>query len=586
MWPSALTPRPPCSQGHAQRCPGPGMVAPPLCVTRREAHPHRRPQPGSHPPDGGGDCRRGGLPGEGWGSGWAMPWRASGPGAVCSGHTSWRASGPGAVCSGHTSWRASGPGAVCTPRGGAGAGQGMACLIDPAHSLPLHAACLRGKSGKSTPCPAPPSPSPTDLLPPTFSPILLSFQHSREIIHGDLNGGNVLLDASGADARRFTALIGDFGLAQAAKADEAEAQAAGSAIEGEEEAGEGEGWLISRVDEEEPVVYGAVTHQPPERLAEGVLTPAADVYALGVLLWVSRGPRLEGRGARGRARAGVCGRASGSDRRVVHAFSGTEKMPGWMPGQQLPRPWPQTGGGTCGGSGNVAASTSDPSAELCTSAAPSPPPSLLGPAGDVVWATRVGGLPHCPRHVPRDQRCGMPAAPRHHAPRLQGKRRAVARPDHMCCTAAPVELPLACAVHVAAAVNATTPKPVSLTARSSAHPPPPTPSHPCSRWRSGACPTTLASARLLTTPWRSWRPCWRRALVPLHPTGPGPVRQPLPATHAWEPPRWRPHRRCPCRPKRLCGPRLHLQGLRAGCQGPLFANPYHATLPKQKSGRW
>ena len=30
---------------------------------------------------------------------------------------------------------------------------------------------------------------------------------------------------------------------------------------------------------------GTVTHQPPELLREGLLTPAADVWAFGVLLW-------------------------------------------------------------------------------------------------------------------------------------------------------------------------------------------------------------------------------------------------------------------------------------------------------------
>ena len=109
----------------------------------------------------------------------------------------------------------------------------------------------------------------------------------------------MLLDASSADDRRFTALVGDFGLAQAAMDDEAEAQAAAAAAEGGNElldtGGGGEGWPVNSV-EEEAVVFGTVTHQPPERLAEGVLTPAADIYALGVLLWVGGGGLGEGRG--------------------------------------------------------------------------------------------------------------------------------------------------------------------------------------------------------------------------------------------------------------------------------------------------
>jgi serine/threonine protein kinase len=31
--------------------------------------------------------------------------------------------------------------------------------------------------------------------------------------------------------------------------------------------------------------YGSVTHMPPELLGEGLLSKAADVYSLGVLLW-------------------------------------------------------------------------------------------------------------------------------------------------------------------------------------------------------------------------------------------------------------------------------------------------------------
>ena len=83
----------------------------------------------------------------------------------------------------------------------------------------------------------------------------MTFLHSHDIIHGDLTGNNVLLTKSDKDKRGFVAIVCDFGLSRVAS----------------------EGSMNTKS-------FGSVTHMPPELLADGVLSKAADVYALGVLL--------------------------------------------------------------------------------------------------------------------------------------------------------------------------------------------------------------------------------------------------------------------------------------------------------------
>lgn len=42
----------------------------------------------------------------------------------------------------------------------------------------------------------------------------MAYIHAKDILHGDLCGGNILLTASGRDERGFVAKVADFGLAR------------------------------------------------------------------------------------------------------------------------------------------------------------------------------------------------------------------------------------------------------------------------------------------------------------------------------------------------------------------------------------
>lgn len=84
----------------------------------------------------------------------------------------------------------------------------------------------------------------------------LAYLHTRDVLHGDLTGNNILLASSRKDKRAFTVKVADFGLSRQSSS--------------------------STVDTD---TYGTVTHMPPELLMEGKLTKSADVYAFGVLLW-------------------------------------------------------------------------------------------------------------------------------------------------------------------------------------------------------------------------------------------------------------------------------------------------------------
>ncbi|KAL4448504.1 hypothetical protein ABPG75_005723 [Micractinium tetrahymenae] len=85
----------------------------------------------------------------------------------------------------------------------------------------------------------------------------LAYLHARGVIHRDLTGNNVLLDAAeptAADPRGWVCRVGDFGMARLAAGEEASTE-----------------------------TYGTVTHCAPEVMCEGLLTPASDVWSFGVL---------------------------------------------------------------------------------------------------------------------------------------------------------------------------------------------------------------------------------------------------------------------------------------------------------------
>eukprot|EP00878_Enallax_costatus_P010057 GHUV01010498.1.p1 GENE.GHUV01010498.1~~GHUV01010498.1.p1 ORF type:complete len:719 (+),score=216.73 GHUV01010498.1:179-2335(+) len=86
----------------------------------------------------------------------------------------------------------------------------------------------------------------------------LSYLHSKNILHGDLTGSNVLLTVTAEGSRGWMAKVSDFGLSR----------------------------LISN---EAPIIetrtYGTVTHMPPELLMDGKMSKAVDVWSFGVVLW-------------------------------------------------------------------------------------------------------------------------------------------------------------------------------------------------------------------------------------------------------------------------------------------------------------
>lgn len=84
----------------------------------------------------------------------------------------------------------------------------------------------------------------------------MAYLHSQGILHGDLNGNNVLLSRHDANDRGFVALVNDFGLAR----------------------------LIETANIHTKTI-GTVTHMSPELLRHGMMSKASDVYAFGVLLW-------------------------------------------------------------------------------------------------------------------------------------------------------------------------------------------------------------------------------------------------------------------------------------------------------------
>jgi len=84
----------------------------------------------------------------------------------------------------------------------------------------------------------------------------MEYLHSRNTIHSDLTGRNILL-ASADCPHGFTAKVGDFGIARVTQSGEP---------------------LCTNT-------LGTITHMPPELLLSNVLGLAADVWAFGVVAW-------------------------------------------------------------------------------------------------------------------------------------------------------------------------------------------------------------------------------------------------------------------------------------------------------------
>jgi len=85
----------------------------------------------------------------------------------------------------------------------------------------------------------------------------MAYVHSKDIIHADLTGRNVLLASSECRSHGFVAKVCDFGMARVTK--------------------EGKGI--------NPSTLGTVTHMPPSLLMDKVLYPAADVWSFGIIAW-------------------------------------------------------------------------------------------------------------------------------------------------------------------------------------------------------------------------------------------------------------------------------------------------------------
>lgn len=84
----------------------------------------------------------------------------------------------------------------------------------------------------------------------------MEYLHGHDVVHGDLTGGNVLLQSSDKDGRGFTAKVVDFGLSRVC---------AGGSLK------------TSKM--------GCAEYMPPELITRGLLTKSGDVYAFGVILW-------------------------------------------------------------------------------------------------------------------------------------------------------------------------------------------------------------------------------------------------------------------------------------------------------------
>lgn len=87
----------------------------------------------------------------------------------------------------------------------------------------------------------------------------LTYLHGIGIMHGDLTCANIMVMSDKQDPRGFHLKVADFGQAQVFSK-----------------------WIAKNRSVQ---TYGTVTHQPPEVLMQGTLSPAADVWAYGMLMY-------------------------------------------------------------------------------------------------------------------------------------------------------------------------------------------------------------------------------------------------------------------------------------------------------------
>jgi tetratricopeptide (TPR) repeat protein/TolB-like protein/tRNA A-37 threonylcarbamoyl transferase component Bud32 len=89
----------------------------------------------------------------------------------------------------------------------------------------------------------------------------LAAAHRAGVIHRDLKSGNVMLTPAPEEGEPDRAVITDFGLARALGGEPADASSSGGEM------------------------VGTTTYMAPEQVVGGIITPAADLYALGVLMY-------------------------------------------------------------------------------------------------------------------------------------------------------------------------------------------------------------------------------------------------------------------------------------------------------------
>ncbi|CAL8462804.1 g2337 [Coccomyxa elongata] len=87
----------------------------------------------------------------------------------------------------------------------------------------------------------------------------MEYLHAAGILHGDLKPANVLLKSTSADRRGFLCKLCDFGMSRLMDATQA-----------------------THVSTQ---TYGTMPYMPPELLAHSQLTPQADVYSFGMVMW-------------------------------------------------------------------------------------------------------------------------------------------------------------------------------------------------------------------------------------------------------------------------------------------------------------